>query len=100
MHPSGMTKANEAKHDGSWNTLDGLEALEVPMDLGKAFDSHPGSRSHFEAFRRAINRAILDWLGNAKPETTRAKRVSEAATVAAENIRANQWTNKQRKKNG
>jgi uncharacterized protein YdeI (YjbR/CyaY-like superfamily) len=95
MHQAGLAKVKEAKQDGSWSKLDSVEALQIPRDLLKAFKSCPGSNSNFEAFPRSTKRAILEWIGNAKTEATRAKRVSETATLAAENIRANQWTRKQ-----
>jgi uncharacterized protein YdeI (YjbR/CyaY-like superfamily) len=95
MHEAGVAKIDEAKQDGNWTKLDGVEALEIPPDLRKEFKSSPGSSSNFDAFPRSTKRAIFEWIGNAKTEATRAKRVSETATLAAENIRANQWTKKQ-----
>ena len=94
LREAGLAKIEEAKQDGSWNKLDSVEALEIPSDLRKAFKSNLGSNSNFDAFPRSSKRAILEWIGNAKTEATRAKRVSETATLAAENIRANQWTKK------
>ena len=94
LHEAGLAKIEDAKQDGSWIKLDSVEALEIPSDLRKAFKSNLGSNSNFDAFPRSTKRAILEWIGNAKTEATRAKRVSETATLAAENIRANQWTKK------
>jgi len=94
MHVAGLAKVEEAKRDGSWSKLDRVEALEVPPDLQAAFERHPGSSKHFEAFPRSTKRAILEWIDQAKTDATRAKRILEAATLAAENVRANQWTKK------
>ena len=94
MHASGLAKIEEAKQDGSWVKLDSVEALEIPPDLRKAFKAHPGAQGHFEAFPRSSKRAILEWIGNAKTEATRAKRVGETATLAEGNVRANQWVRK------
>lgn len=94
MHAAGLAKIEEAKQDGSWNKLDSVEALELPPDLRKAFKAHPGALAYFEAFPRSSKRAILEWIGNAKTEATRAKRVLETATLAAENVRAHQWVKK------
>jgi len=91
MHAAGLTKIEAAKQDGSWNKLDSVEALELPPDLRKAFKAHPGALGYFEAFPRSSKRAILEWIGNAKTEATRAKRVLETATLAAGNVRANKW---------
>jgi uncharacterized protein YdeI (YjbR/CyaY-like superfamily) len=95
MHASGLAKIEEAKQDGSWAKVDRVEALEIPPDLGKAFKAHPGAQGHFDAFPRSSKRAILEWIGNAKTEVTRAKRVAETAALAAGNVRANQWVRKQ-----
>ena len=95
MHAAGVAKIEEAKQDGSWNKLDSVEALEIPPDLRKAFKYHPGAQDHFEAFPRSSKRAILEWIGNAKTEATRAKRVAETATLAEGNVRANQWVRKE-----
>jgi uncharacterized protein YdeI (YjbR/CyaY-like superfamily) len=95
MHAAGLAKIEEAKQDGSWVKLDSVEALEIPPDLLKAFKAHPGAQSHFEAFPRSSKRAILEWIGNAKTEATRTKRVVETATLAEGNVRANQWTKKE-----
>ena len=95
MHAAGLAKVDAAKLDGSWHKLDSVEALEIPADLQKAFTSYARSSSNFDAFPRSTKRAILEWIGNARIETTRAKRVAETARLAAENIRANQWTKKQ-----
>jgi len=91
MTPAGLGKIQSAKKDGSWNALDAVEALVIPPDLDEAFDRHPSSKEHFEAFPRSVKRGILEWIVNAKRPTTREKRVEETARLAAENIRANQW---------
>jgi uncharacterized protein YdeI (YjbR/CyaY-like superfamily) len=82
MHAAGLAKIEEAKQDGSWVKLDSVEALEIPPDLIEAFKAHPGAQGHFEAFPRSSKRAILEWIGNAKTEGTRAKRVGETAALA------------------
>ena len=38
-----------------------------------------------------MKRSILEWILQAKKPETRAKRVTETASFAAKNIRANQW---------
>ncbi len=91
MHPAGQAKVDAARADGSWALLDTVERLEVPTDLTEAFARHPGSAAHYDAFPPSARKAILDWIQQAKRPETRAKRVEEAARLAAENVRANQW---------
>ncbi len=84
----GIAKVSAAKLDGTWSKLDQVEALEVPKDLEDALASYPQATEYFDAFPRSIKRAILEWIMLAKRPETRAKRVSETASLAAKNIRA------------
>ena len=91
MTAAGLAKIDAAKRDGSWTALDAVERLELPPDLLTAFDEHPGAAANFAAFPRSAKRGILEWLANAKRPDTRARRVLETATLAAQNKRANSW---------
>jgi uncharacterized protein YdeI (YjbR/CyaY-like superfamily) len=91
MQAAGLSKVEAAKKDGSWSKLDAVEALEVPADLEKAFQSHPGATANFDAFPRSTKRGILEWILQAKKPETRQKRLEETARLAAKNERANQW---------
>ena len=91
LAPPGLAKIEAAKADGSWNALDSSEALEVPDDLERAFDGYPDARRYWDAFPPSARKAILQWIGLAKTDATRAKRVEETARLANENVRANQW---------
>ncbi len=91
MTAAGLARVNEAKKDGSWAALDAVENLEIPEDLAKAFSKHKSAAEKFEAFPRSVKRSVLEWIGNAKTAPTRAKRVEETASLAAKNVRANQW---------
>ena len=91
MMPAGLTKVEAAKEDGSWNALDAIEALEIPPDLEEALIAYSEAKQNFEAFPRSAKRGILEWIVSAKKPETRAKRVTETAQMAAQNLRANQW---------
>jgi uncharacterized protein YdeI (YjbR/CyaY-like superfamily) len=91
MTSAGLAKSEAAKKDGSWEKLDAVEALEIPLDLAKAFKRYVGSKANFEAFPRSVKRGILEWIAQAKKPKTRAKRIEETAELAGQNIRANQW---------
>jgi uncharacterized protein YdeI (YjbR/CyaY-like superfamily) len=91
MHPAGLAKVEQAKADGSWTSLDGVEQLEIPDDLRVALASYPKAATNFEAFPRSAKRGILEWILVARKPETRANRISETARLANENIRANQW---------
>jgi uncharacterized protein YdeI (YjbR/CyaY-like superfamily) len=90
MAPAGRKAIESAKADGSWQLLDAVEDLTVPDDLAAAFIANPGSADHWEAFPQSVKRAILEWIVQAKRPETRARRVTETATLAAQGVRANQ----------
>jgi uncharacterized protein YdeI (YjbR/CyaY-like superfamily) len=89
--PAGRAVVDAARADGSWSKLDHVDALVVPDDLAAALDRDTTARSHFDAFPPSTRRGILEWIMQAKTESTRAKRIDETARLAAENLRANQW---------
>lgn len=91
MTSAGLAKVETAKQDGSWSSLDAVEALEMPPDLQTALAIHPPAEEHFAAFPRSTKRAILEWIASAKRAETRTARIDETARLAAQNVRANQW---------
>ena len=94
MRPAGLARVEEAKASGNWDKIDAAQNAEVPADLATAFDQHPGSAANFDAFPRGVRKQILEWITLAKTPETRLKRITETATLAAQNIRANQWRDK------
>jgi uncharacterized protein YdeI (YjbR/CyaY-like superfamily) len=91
MTPAGQRVIDAARADGSWARLDAVENLVVPDDLAEALDSRPPAREHWDAFPRSVRRSILEWIVLAKRDTTRVARIEEAARLAQQNERANQW---------
>ena len=91
MAPPGLTMMQIAKENGTWNALDAVERLEIPPDLQAQFDQYNLAATHFNAFPRSVKRSILEWIFNAKRPATRAKRIHETASLAQQNIRANQY---------
>lgn len=94
MAPSGLEMVKLAKRTGTWTALDEVENLKIPADLKSQFDKYPASESNFGSFPNSVKRGILEWILNAKRPETRYKRVDETAKLAAQNIRANQYTPK------
>ncbi len=95
--PAGLQKIKTAKKDGSWNTLDKVDALEMPLSLQKAFAKNKTAAKNFEQFPPSAKKAIYQWMASAKTETTLNNRIIETVTLAAINIRANQWIPKKEK---
>jgi uncharacterized protein YdeI (YjbR/CyaY-like superfamily) len=96
MTAAGQRVIDAARADGSWSRLDDVENLIVPEDLAEAFDSRPPARQNWDAFPRSVRRSILEWITNAKRDSTRSARIEETARRAQINERANQWQPKDR----
>ena len=97
MLPAGLAAIEEAKRRGTWALFDAVEDLVVPDDLAAAFEEHPPSREHWDAFSRSARRALLGWIVQAKRPETRARRIDETARLAARNEKANEWVPKDRR---
>lgn len=89
MTPAGLAKIEEAKRNGSWSSLDAVEALTMPDDLGKALRANKRAAANYEAFAPSSKKIILTWIASAKRAETRAKRVAETVKLAAKGIKAN-----------
>lgn len=91
MRPAGQAMVDLAKRTGTWDALNQASQLTIPDDLAVALATTPPADRHFAGFPPSVRRGILEWLQSAKRPETRAKRIAEIATLAAENRRANQW---------
>ena len=91
MSPAGQAVIDAAKASGTWDKLNGVEALTIPPDLARALARDRTAARNFEAFPRSVKRGILEWILQARKPETREKRITETVSKAAENIRANQW---------
>jgi uncharacterized protein YdeI (YjbR/CyaY-like superfamily) len=91
---SGMKMIDLAKKTGTWDALNDVDNLVIPEDLQTTLQSLPHAETNFNAFPASTKRGILEWILNAKTHETRSKRILETATLAAQNIRANQYVKK------
>jgi len=71
-----------AQANGSWNSLDAIDALVVPDDLAAALTARPGARERFDASSASVRRSALAWVYQAKRPQTRAARVEQVAAIA------------------
>ena len=91
MTNRGLALVEVAKQNGAWTALDNINALLLPDDLQKALAKNSPAKRHFNAFPPSVKRGILEWIGSAKREETRQKRIAETVSLAEKNIRANQY---------
>jgi uncharacterized protein YdeI (YjbR/CyaY-like superfamily) len=85
MTPSGIEKIETAKKDGSWNTLDAIEALIIPIDLKQALTANETANRNFEAFSKSTKKNILFWIESAKRPETRLRRIEQTISSAVQN---------------
>jgi len=88
---AGKSAAEAAKADGGWDRLNDVDSLIEPADLAAALDADLVARTHWDAFPPSTRRGILEWIGNAKRESTRAQRIARTVDLASRNERALAW---------
>lgn len=91
MAPEGLAMIELAKKTGTWEALNAVDALIVPDDMLKLLKKNKTAFTNWNSFSRSVQRGILEWISNAKREETRQKRIDETITLAAQNIKANQY---------
>jgi uncharacterized protein YdeI (YjbR/CyaY-like superfamily) len=93
MAPAGLAVIETAKANGSWTSLDSVEALEVPADLAAALAKNPTAARNFAAFSPSSRKAYLHRVSRAVRPETRAKRIMEVVAYSAANMRVPQPAN-------
>lgn len=83
MAPAGLAAIEAAKANGSWNTLDEIDALVVPDDVREALAAEPGALEGFEGLTESRRKMALFWIASAKRPETRARRLAETVAAAA-----------------
>ena len=89
MTPAGLTKIEQAKKDGSWDTLNSsdLHAANnsLPEDLEKAFGKNKQALQNFLAFPPGYRKRFLFWIDSAKTSETKMARIKQTLLMAAAN---------------
>jgi uncharacterized protein YdeI (YjbR/CyaY-like superfamily) len=87
MAPAGRAAIERAMANGSWETLDAVERLEIPSDLAAALKTCPPAAANFAAFPPSARKMLLGWIAVARRPETRAARIAKVANTAARNER-------------
>lgn len=88
MHESGLKKIEIAKQNGSWESLDAVENLEIPKDLQAAFAQNKTASDNYHNFSKSYRKGYLYWLNQAKREETRINRITEILRLCEQNIKS------------
>ena len=91
MAPAGMRMVETALANGSWTVYDEIEAIVVPPDLAAALAEDETAQRFFERFPESSKKAILWWIKTAKRPETRAVRIAETVSAAAQNRMADHF---------
>ena len=89
MTAAGMALIDAAKANGSWTIYDEIADLVIPADLAAALAANGDAARYFDAFPDSAKKIILWWIKSAKRPTTRTNRITQTATLAADNRMAN-----------
>jgi uncharacterized protein YdeI (YjbR/CyaY-like superfamily) len=84
LAPAGLRAIQLAKDNGSWSSLDEVEALTIPEDLAAALAASPPAKSTFAAYSPSTLKLALTRLAAAKRPETRQRRLTELIALAAE----------------
>ncbi|BAZ17117.1 hypothetical protein NIES4071_89950 [Calothrix sp. NIES-4071] len=85
MTEAGIKKIEAAKQDGSWTSLDAIEALLIPPDLQQALEASDAATKYFAGFSNTSKKNILQWIKSAKRPETRLKRIEQTIISASQN---------------
>jgi uncharacterized protein YdeI (YjbR/CyaY-like superfamily) len=81
MTDAGRAVIEAAMANGSWNSLDEIDALVVPSDLEAALAAHEGAREHFDSRTASTRRMALAYVTQAKSPQIRARRIDLVVTA-------------------
>lgn len=89
MTAAGMNKIEEAKKNGSWDTLNSsdfhAEKNSLPDDLRKALSKNKKAIENFPGFPQGYRKRFLFWIDSAKRSETRMARIKQTVLMAAAN---------------
>jgi uncharacterized protein YdeI (YjbR/CyaY-like superfamily) len=84
LAPAGLRAIQIAKDNGSWSSLDEVEALTIPEDLAAALAASPVAQATFATYSPSTLKLALTRLAAAKRPVTRQRRLTDLIALAAE----------------
>jgi uncharacterized protein YdeI (YjbR/CyaY-like superfamily) len=87
MSAAGLAKVNEAKENGQWEAAFRREDTTIlPEELKQALQEQAGGWAGFESLPASRKQMLIHWVGSARTEKTRKKRIQEVVKMAVERI--------------
>lgn len=88
MTKVGLTKVREAKANGEWDkALAREDVTKVPLELVRALQADKIALEKFERLAPSHKRQYIYWIGEAKRDETRQKRIQETIKLLKANKR-------------
>lgn len=88
MTEAGLVKIREAKENGQWDrAAEREDVTAVPTELAEALAKDERARLNFEKLAPSYRRQFISWVGTAKRDETRRKRVVETVRMLRRNKR-------------
>lgn len=79
MTESGLLKINAAKKNGSWDRkIISTMEFKFPNEFKKALKNNKKAGAYFDRLPSSHKKRYIGWIGSAKKEETREKRIKEA----------------------
>ena len=85
MTKAGLEKIEAAKKDGSWESLDHIDAIQPPEDFEMALSKNKKAKINFQNFPSFTKKQFLYHINSAKTEATRKERIILCVKMAAAN---------------
>lgn len=85
MAEAGLIAVSIAQQNGSWNSLDAIEALIIPVDLKQALEANETAKKYFDLLSNSSKKNILARINSAKRPETRLKRIEQTVSSLAQN---------------
>jgi uncharacterized protein YdeI (YjbR/CyaY-like superfamily) len=80
-----LAKIETAKLNGSWTSLDAVEALLIPEDLELAFKINKVAFENYQNSNPSYRKSYLYWLNQAKRTETRNNRIDTIIGLCQQN---------------
>ena len=88
MTEAGMAKVREAQENVEWEAAIRREdTSNLPEDVQEVLIKHPEAQANFEKLPASQKKQFLYWIGSAKTDATRQKRIQEMVKMVANNKR-------------
>jgi len=101
MAPAGLAKLEAARADGTWVSLDAVEAYIMPPALEAALQTAGlEAQAYVASLSPSAQKGMFQYVATAKRAETREKRADQLARAALEQRNPLDWAAAQRAKNG